>query len=168
MRIHILRLRSVLFVLIAAFATANASSATDVVVQASAGQPEVRAVLFRADWCANCRVLEPVLERAQSKAKHIPVQHIKLDFTNAQTWDHAIELALDHDIVSTYNGYAGTTGLVVLVAADTGERIDCVNRLFTADAMVAAFDKAVKRTRTSPPGSRDVGSAICPPSRMAP
>ncbi|PHR60866.1 MAG: hypothetical protein COA47_06565 [Robiginitomaculum sp.] len=163
-----MHIRSVLFVLIAAFTVVSASGATDVVVRTSSGQPEVRAVLFRADWCANCRVLEPVLAQAVAKATHLPVQHISLDFTNAQTWDHAIELALDHDIVTTYNAYAGTTGLVVLVAADTGERIDCINRLYTVDAMVAAFDKAVKRTRTSPPGSRDVGSVVCPPSRMAP
>jgi thiol-disulfide isomerase/thioredoxin len=131
-------------------------------------QPLVRAVFFHADWCSNCRMIAPVLDQAKNDGRNLRVEHLTLDFTNPASWDQAIEIALDHNVVSVYNAYAGTTGLVVLVAADTGERIDCVNRLYTAPAMVQAFESAVHRVETTPPGSRDVGSIVCPAGRMAP
>jgi len=128
-------------------------------------QPVIRAVLFRADWCANCHVLEPVLKKAMAQAANIPVELVTLDFTNAADWDQSVEIALDHNVVKTYNAYAGITGLVVLTSADTGERIDCINRTFTASAMVHAMKQAVASVQSLPPGHRDQNSAFCPPGR---
>jgi len=144
------------------FATADRALAS------SAVQPLVRAIFFHADWCPNCRVIVPALDRAKRDTAMLPVQFITLDFTTPQSWDQAIEIAVQNDIVSTYNAYAGTTGLVVLVAADTGERIDCINRTFTRSAMVQSFENAVTRVQTTQPGMRDTGSIICPPGRVAP
>ncbi len=135
---------------------------------AVARQPEpplVRAVLFRADWCANCHILEPVLEQAMVQAVGVPVELVVLDFTDAARWDQSIEIALDHDVVGIYNAYAGITGLVVLTSADTGERIDCINRTFSAPAMVHAMEKAVLTVQTTPPGDRSAKSVFCPPGR---
>lgn len=144
-------------------ASALAENATS-----SSELPKVRAVYFYADWCHNCQIIHPILERARNKTKHLPVQHLTLNFTNAQTWDRAIETALDHDVVATYNAFAGTTGLVVLVAADTGEQIDCVNRQFSVDAMALAFTRAVERLDDFEPGKRHTGSIACPQGRLAP
>jgi len=132
---------------------------------ASVQPPVVRAVLFRADWCANCHVLEPVLEKAMSDAAGLPVELVVLDFTNPQKWDQSIEVALDHKVVQVYNAYAGITGLVVLTAADTGERIDCINRTFSAPAMVHALKQAVSVSLSAPKGSRSRASAFCPTGR---
>jgi len=128
-------------------------------------QPVVRAVLFRADWCANCHILEPVLQKAMQQAADIPVELVTLDFTNAARWDQSVEVALDHNVVKTYNAYAGITGLVVLTSVDTGERINCINRTFTSTAMVHALQQAVAAVKTLPPGGRDQNSAFCPPGR---
>ena len=131
----------------------------------NAQAPVVRAVLFRADWCANCHVLEPVLEKAMSDAADMPVELVVLDFTNPQKWDQSIEVALDHNVVQVYNAYAGITGLVVLTAADTGERIDCINRTFSASAMVHVMKQAVSVSLSAPKGSRSRASAFCPAGR---
>ena len=128
--------------------------------------PKVKAVYFHADWCSNCLVLRPKLEQAKQETTSLAVQHITLDFTNAQTWDKAMETALDEDVVATYNAYAGTTGMVVLLAADTGERIDCVNKLFSVEAIEESFSRAVARVGETVAGERDTGSVVCPPSRM--
>ncbi len=125
----------------------------------------VRAAYFHADWCGNCRQIQPILQQAKKDAQALPIQHLTLDFSNAKTWDAAMETALENNIVSMYNGYAGTTGMVVLIAADTGERIGCLNRMFDAAAMVKVFEAAIKRVNTTPPGSRDAGSALCPAMR---
>ncbi len=131
----------------------------------SAQSPVVRAVLFRADWCANCHILEPILEKAMAQAAGVPVELVVLDFTNPASWDQAIEVALDHNVVQTYNAYAGITGLVVLTAADTGERIDCINRTFSEAAIIHVMQQAVSTVRTVPQGQRDRHSAFCPAGR---
>ena len=128
-------------------------------------QPVIRAVLFRADWCANCHILEPVLEKAMAQAVDVPVELVVLDFTDAARWDQSIEVALDHDVVGIYNGYAGITGLVVLASADTGERIDCINRTFSAPAMVHAMEQAVLTAQSTAQGGRSGQSVFCPPGR---
>jgi len=153
----------ILAVFIWSAASYSASSADPV---ANSSAAKVRAVYFHADWCSNCLVLRPKLEQAKLDTVDLPVQHITLDFTNAQTWDQAMETALDEDVVATYNAYAGTTGMVVLLAADTGERIDCVNKLFSVATISESFKQAVDRVDTVAPGSRDTGSIVCPPSRM--
>jgi thiol-disulfide isomerase/thioredoxin len=129
---------------------------------------KVKAVYFYASWCSNCKIVDPILEKARKQTKNLPVQHLTLDFSNPQTWDKAMEVAFDNDVVSAYNAYAGTTGMVVLLAADTGEQIDCVNRLFTVDTMALAFERAVERVETMATGSRDTGSMVCPVGRPAP
>lgn len=125
----------------------------------------VNVVLFRADWCANCHILEPVLEQAMEQIGDTPVELVVLDFTNAQKWDQAIEVALDHNVVKVYNAYAGLTGLVVMTVASTGERIDCFNRTFSAPAMVHAMKQAVSRAQSAPAGQPLSASAFCPPGR---
>ncbi len=128
-------------------------------------QPVVRAVLFRADWCANCHILEPVLERAMAEVTEVPVELVVLDFTSPASWDRSIETALDHDVVQVYNAYAGVTGLVVLTATDTGERISCFNRTFSAPAMVHSMKQAVSISLSRQRGQRDSGSIACPQGR---
>jgi len=157
-----------LWIVIISLGFAGALLSSKALLAQSINNPAIKAVYFHADWCSNCRILQPRLAEAKTSSAGLSVQHVTLDFTNSQTWDSAIELALEHDIVSTYNAYAGTTGLVVLVASDTGERIDCVNRLYTPDAMVQAFSRAIERTQTTKPGGRDSNSVVCPPSRMRP
>ncbi|MBL4617090.1 MAG: thioredoxin family protein [Robiginitomaculum sp.] len=140
----------------------------DATAYATDEQPKVKAVYFYASWCSNCKIVDPILDKARMQTQNLPVQHLTLDFSNAQTWDKAMEIALDNDVVATYNAYAGTTGMVVLLAADTGEQIDCVNRLFTVGTMSLAFERAVERVETLAVGLRDTGSMVCPTGRPAP
>ena len=151
--------------LITIWAMGPAASFAKSSTPSNAQPPVVRAVLFRADWCANCHILEPILEKAMAQAAGVPVELVVLDFTNPASWDQAIEVALDHNVVQTYNAYAGITGLVVLTSADTGERIDCINRTFSAPAMVHAMKQAVNFAQTLPQGQRNRQSAFCPAGR---
>ncbi len=153
-----------IFLLLTGMFVPAASYAESVVVD-NAAQPVVRAVLFRADWCANCHILEPILEQAMMQVSDVPVELVVLDFTDPASWDNSIETALDHDVVKVYNAYAGVTGLVVLTAVDTGERIGCFNRTFSAPAMVHSMKTAVSTSLSLPRGQRDTGSILCPPGR---
>jgi thiol-disulfide isomerase/thioredoxin len=132
-------------------------------------QPAVKAILFRADWCVNCHILEPVLDKAFKQDKDLPVNLVVLDFTymrsDPASWDAAVDKAIKENVVKVFNAYAGITGLVVLTAADTGEQIGCINRTFSAKAMVHAMQQAVQVTKTLPQGKRAQPSVFCPPAR---
>lgn len=130
--------------------------------------PLVKAVYFHADWCPNCKLLDPIYQKAKSDAKDLPVQFIRLDFTNNQTWDASMHLALDDDIVGTYNAYAPSTGFVILAAADTGERITCLHRLQTEAVMVEEIKRAVKSVQQKAPGHRGQAGVLCPTPRAQP
>lgn len=135
---------------------------------AQTSTPLVKAVYFHADWCPNCRILDPIYAKAKAQAANRPVQFIRLDFTNNQTWDASMQTALDADIVETYNAYAPSTGFVILAAADTGERITCLHRLQTAAVMLADMQRAVKQVQQQPPGHRGQAGVLCPAPRALP
>ncbi len=158
----VLPLMMVMFLMLGVSQRASANDLSSSTISAPAA---VQAILFRADWCSNCHILEPILEQAMAQVNGVPVELVVLDFTNAERWDQSIETALDHNVVKIYNAYAGITGLVVLTASDTGERIGCFNRTFSAPAMVHAMKQAVITAESAPPGQRDGQSMFCPPGR---
>lgn len=151
-----------------AFLLAGLLAAIAHAAPAQTSAPLVKAVYFHADWCPNCKLLDPIYQKAKSETKDLPVQFIRLDFTNNATWDASMQLAMDDDIVSTYNAYAPSTGFVILAAADTGERITCLHRLQTAEVMVADLKQAVKQVQTQPPGQRALQNVLCPSPRAMP
>ncbi len=158
-------MRIVLSVALFSFVLAGFGLAGGAAGHAQSAQPVVRAVLFRADWCPNCHVLEPEFDKALRAVADQPIEEVVLDFTNSQTWDESVNRALDHDVVSVYNGYAPSTGFVVLVAADTGEPIDCLDRRFSYELMAETMRRAVQRVHNQPRGKRSAQSALCPTPR---
>jgi thiol-disulfide isomerase/thioredoxin len=164
-----LRLLIVCFALIWGLLPLHAASSAQPPDITRAQPPRVKAVLFRADWCVNCHILEPVLEKAFNQSKDLPVNLVVLDFTymrsDPASWDAAVDKAITQNVVKVFNAYAGLTGLVVLTAADTGEQIGCINRTFSTKAMVHAMQQAVQSTQTMPQGKRALPSVFCPPAR---
>jgi thiol-disulfide isomerase/thioredoxin len=131
-------------------------------------KPAVYVVSFTAAWCPNCRVLDPMVAEVRRTSLHRSAEFVTFDFSNDKSWDATTELAIEKDLVSVYNGYAGVTGLAAIVAADTGEVITCVNRSFTTATIGAAIDRAIERTKSAPQGRRGIGDIVCPRRRAAP
>lgn len=130
---------------------------------APAPKPELYAVNFTAAWCPNCRISDPALSRALKAVSSPAVEEVRIDITNDKTWDVSTERVIAKGVIDVHNTYLGVTGLIVLTAADTGERVSCLTARVDAEAMAILINRALARVRATPPGKRDVNDALCPP-----
>lgn len=124
----------------------------------------VKLVFFTADWCPNCRVLEPELMRAVGRVTG--VERIDVDITNAGRRRESQARADEGGVRRLYDAYVGKTGFAAIAAADTGETIACVTSAYAAPEIEAALRRAVARIRTRPPLARaDSHGTGCPAER---
>lgn len=110
-----------------------------VVIPASARsyiKPEIQVVVFRADWCTPCRILEPSLKTALNRLNDPQIQVVTIDTTHGATLQVA-NLAFDANVVDQYNMWAGLTGFAVIVDPDTQRSLGCLNITYDTGAMMA-------------------------------
>ena len=111
-------------------------------------QPEVLGVLFYADWCGSCKVLDPEIQKARGKSNldHEPVLFVRLDLTDATQRYQAGLMASSLGLGDFYEKNAGATGFMLLVDAETKEVISMLTKTMDAAAITsevkAAIDKA--------------------------
>jgi len=87
--------------------------------------PAIYAVVFAAEWCGKCKILEPKLMPVmQSMMDDENVQFVMLDFTDRETTATSAEIAASLDLAEIYDANKGKTGFVLLVDADSGEVLD--------------------------------------------
>lgn len=130
-------------------------------VGAHAQQTPVKLVFFTADWCANCRVLEPELARAVSRVSG--VERVDFDITTRARHTESIARAQQHGLARLHAAYAGRTGFAAIIAADTGETIACVTSAYASGEIEAALRRAITRVRSHALQARSAGVASsCP------
>ncbi len=129
------------------------------------GEINLFVVNFTASWCPNCRILDPALAQALAGIDELAILPVTLDLTNGATAEAAFHAVNGTVIASAYADYVGRTGLVVMVAADSGEVIDCATRVVDAEAIRLTILDALHRVQTREPFARASGTpALCPPA----
>ena len=89
--------------------------------------PAIYAVVFAAEWCGKCKILEPKLMPVmQSMMEDENVQFVMLDFTNQETTSASEATAGSLDLAEIYDANKGKTGFVLLIDADSGEVLDTI------------------------------------------
>ncbi|MDJ0917996.1 MAG: thioredoxin domain-containing protein [Woeseiaceae bacterium] len=90
-------------------------------ISKEADKPEVLAVLFYADWCGSCKILDPEVTKARSEADldRQPVVFVRLDLTDETTRYQAGLLASSLGLEEVYADYGSGTGFMLLVDADS-------------------------------------------------
>ena len=108
-------------------------------------KPEVMGVLYYADWCGSCKILEPELEAARSGADldTDAILFVTLDLTDATTSYQAGLLANQLDLGELYTVNAGATGYMVLVDAETKEVISRVTKSSDATEITGIIKDAI-------------------------
>jgi len=107
-------------------------------ISASAQErPDMYVVMFRADWCAPCKIVEPNLDRALKTLGDPGIQFINIDITDPPRSERSAHLAFDAAIVKQYNQWYGITGFAAIIDADTKNTLGCVNMLYDVGAMTA-------------------------------
>ena len=105
---------------------------------ALSAEPTVKIINFTADWCPNCRILNPRLDEAIAAFEPGSIERIDLDVTQIRRDSSPIErakvetdarlLADQHKAAYLWNWYGGITGSAVAISADTGEALTCFMR----------------------------------------
>ena len=107
--------------------------ATALPAAAQISQPELYVVMFRADWCAPCKVVEPRLNGALRSLGDPSIEPVMFDISDPGLGEVAAHRAFDREIVPQYNRWLGLTGFAAIIDATSKQTLGCVNSKFSAD-----------------------------------
>ncbi len=92
-------------------------------------------VMFRADWCAPCKIVEPNLRQAMTMLSDPKIEYVNIDISNPTVSEFSAHKAFDYNIVPQYNSWLGITGFAAIIDADTKRTLGCVNMTYDAPTM---------------------------------
>lgn len=124
----------------------------------AANNPDMYVVVFRADWCGPCRILEPQLKQALNSLRDPGLEYVEIDITNPGRSEIGAHRAFDRQIVPQYNKWLGVTGFAVMIDADTKNTLGCVNIEYDAGSMA----KHIKNLKTYAVTNRRANDLTCP------
>ena len=96
--------------------------------------PDVYVVMFKADWCAPCKIVEPNLRKALGQLNDPAIEYLEIDISNPGLSEIGAHKAFDRNIVPQYNGWLGITGFAAIIDGDTKQTLGCVNMLYDAQS----------------------------------
>lgn len=111
-------------------------------------QPDVYVVMFRADYCAPCRVVEPRLATALNQLSDPAIEYIELD-TGGGHGEWNSNVVFDRGIVKQYNKWLGITGFAAIVDGDTKQTLGCVNMDYDAGSMARHIRNLQQQARAN-------------------
>ena len=97
--------------------------------------PEMYVVMYRADWCPPCKVVEPALDQALSTLRDPAIEYVEIDISNPGLSEIGAHAAFDRQIVPQYNKWLGLTGFAAIIDATNKQTLGCVNMLYDSASM---------------------------------
>lgn len=98
--------------------------------------PDVYVVMFRADYCAPCKVVEPALNQALTSLRDPRIEYVHIDIGAGQGERNA-HLVFDKGIVQQYNMWLGVTGFAAIIDGDTKQTLGCINLNYDSSSMAS-------------------------------
>ncbi len=96
--------------------------------------PDVYVVMFRADYCAPCKIVEPALGQALNNLADPRIEYVHIDI-GAGNGERNAHLVFDRGLVQQYNMWLGVTGFAAIIDGDTKQTLGCVNMTYDAGSM---------------------------------
>jgi len=118
-----------------AFATAS---------HAEEAKAEVVGLLFYADWCGSCKVLDPKLEAVKPDFADAPILFTRVDATDAFTKHQSALFASRIGLSKIYEENASSTGFMLLIDADSGKVLDKLVKTQTEAQLRSSIQKALQ------------------------
>ena len=114
--------------------------------QAEFSKPAVYAVMMHADWCGACKALAPKVSQARENANldGKGVLFVKLDLTNDKTKHQAAMMAAVLGITELYESNAGKTGFLLLINAESGEKIARITNKQDAESISVKITETIE------------------------
>ena len=98
--------------------------------------PDVYVVMFRADYCAPCKVVEPALNQALTSLRDSRIEYVHIDI-GAGYGERNAHLVFDKGIVNQYNMWLGVTGFAAIIDGDTKQTLGCINLNYDTNSMAS-------------------------------
>ncbi|MGV6802081.1 MAG: thioredoxin domain-containing protein [bacterium] len=130
--------------------------------QAKAADVELYLVTFTAEWCPNCKILDPRLAAALDQFTDGSVEEVTLDMTDGPARLDSFEKIDGTILAGVYGDHLGLTGISILTAADSGEKIGCLTRDFTTKEIIDLIHQAQQIVNEQPALSRTGDLGDCP------
>ncbi len=121
-------------------------------------RPDMYVVVFRADWCGPCKIVEPNLNRALSTLRDPSIQLVMIDITTPASSERSAHAAFNHNIAPQYNQWYGVTGFAAMIDADTKKTLGCVNMTYDAGSMT----QHIKNLKTYAVANQPTFDITCP------
>jgi len=96
--------------------------------------PDIYVVMFRADWCAPCKIVEPRLKNVLQSFNDPRIEYVNIDIGNGNGELNA-HTVFDRGLVQQYNTWLGVTGFAAIVDGDTKQTMGCVNMTYDRETM---------------------------------
>ena len=96
--------------------------------------PDVYVVMFSADWCAPCRIVEPRLNQALLNLRDPGIEYVNINISRGNG-DLNAHTVFDKGLVKQYNTWLGVTGFAAIVDGDTKRTLGCVNLTYDEQSM---------------------------------
>ena len=96
--------------------------------------PDVYVVMFRADWCPPCKVVEPRLADALQSLQDPRIEFVNIDISGGYG-DWNANAVFDRGIVAQYNKWMGVTGFAAIIDGDTKQTLGCINMDYDTRSM---------------------------------
>lgn len=107
-------------------------------------QPKLIGLLFYADWCGSCKVLEPKLNAIKPAFAGQPVLFTRVDFTDDFTKEQSDLFAASLRFGAAYQAQGRATGFMLLIDAATGRTVGKLLKTQSEPELQAAIAAALR------------------------
>ncbi|HEY5552644.1 MAG TPA: thioredoxin domain-containing protein [Opitutaceae bacterium] len=111
---------------------------------AEAAKPKVVGLLFYADWCSSCKVLEPKLDAIKKDFAGQPVLFTRVDFTDDFTKEQSDLLASYMGIDDAYVEQGRKTGFMLLIDTESKQVLGRLVKTQSEAELKAGIEAALK------------------------
>lgn len=106
-------------------------------------QPKLLALLFYADWCNSCKVLEPKLDQVKREFQTKSVLFTRFDMTDDFTKDQSAHYAALVGLEKFYGENAGKTGFMLLIETGSKKLLGKITKDKSADEIKSMLTHAL-------------------------
>ncbi len=113
-------------------------------------KPAVYGVLMYADWCGSCKALDPKISQAREEANldQQDILFVRWDLTDEVTSHQAKMMAAVLGLSDLYEANAGKTGFMLLVDADSGEKLAQLTTKHEAAEIATKIQASIKSAKS--------------------
>jgi hypothetical protein len=139
---------ALLFVMVCSLAASSSMIAAhikgsigDSAVEFTSSVPtKIIAVRMYADWCGNCRALDPKVDAIKGGFHNRGVLFTRFDQTDEFAVAQSELLAARTNLTAAFEAWKGKTGVMLLVDANSGEILEVINHRMTPEEIAAAIE----------------------------